>query len=137
MQNKAKQFNENMPCHRKPAPTFARLLDIQSELGELSKEYLKATRYGTEDFSVTEDFKMEFGDVLYSLLALANELNISAELSLNMALKNTPRELTAKITWEAEDKDIKKISFCLKNLVDRRRIAALLTYRQKLNNAYI
>lgn len=96
MQNKVKQFNENMPCHRKPAPTFARLLDIQSELGELSKEYLKSTRYGTEDFSVTEDFKMEFGDVLYSLLALANELNISAELSLNMALEKYSVRINSK-----------------------------------------
>lgn len=96
MQDKVKEFNENMPCHKKPAPTYARLLDIQSELGELSKEFLKATRYGTENFVADENFKMEFGDVLYSLLALANELNISAEETLDMALEKYSARIRSK-----------------------------------------
>lgn len=87
MQNKVKEFNEKMQCHREPIPASSRLLDIESEVGELSKEFLKASRYGTEDFVLTESFKMEFGDVLYSLLALANECGLNAEEALSMALE--------------------------------------------------
>ncbi|MBQ7797794.1 MAG: hypothetical protein IJ371_01575 [Clostridia bacterium] len=47
MQNKVKNFNDNRTCHKKPMPTFARILNIQSEMGELSKEYLKNSKYGT------------------------------------------------------------------------------------------
>ena len=68
-------------------PVSARLLDIQSELGELAKEYLKPTKYGTADFEVSEDFKLEFGDVLYSLLSLAEETEVDAKECLEMVLK--------------------------------------------------
>ena len=39
-------------AHKKPMPVYARILDIQSELGELAKEYLKHSRYGTVDFDL-------------------------------------------------------------------------------------
>lgn len=85
MQNKVKEFNKTI-VHKKPMPLFARLLDIQSELGELNKEYLKATNYGTKEFEKTDDFEMEFGDVLYALLSAANETGIDASLALSRAL---------------------------------------------------
>lgn len=87
MQEKVKKFNEDMPCHKKPMPVFARVLDIESEIGELAKESLKNSKYGTEGFVLNKDFEMEFGDVLYSLLSLANECNINAESCLDMALE--------------------------------------------------
>lgn len=93
MQNKVKIFNNSLPCHAKPMPTNARLLDITSELGELSKELLKATNYGTNDFVITEDFKMEFGDLLYALLSLANETGIDAEESLNTVIEKYSNRL--------------------------------------------
>ena len=86
MQNKVKIFNDSKGVHTKPMPIHARILDIQSELGELAKEYLKHSKYGTSDFQLEEDFKMEFGDVLYSLLSLSNELNFNAEEYLNKVL---------------------------------------------------
>ena len=86
MQNKVKEFNMNKNVHKNPMPIYARLLDIQSELGELAKEYLKASKYGTNDFVVNEKFEIEFGDVLYCLLSLANELNIDAEKCLDSAI---------------------------------------------------
>ena len=86
MQNKVKIFNDNMTCHKKSMPAFARILDIQSEMGELAKEYLKGSNYGTKDFILDSDFKEEYGDVLYALLSLANELEISSEECLNMSL---------------------------------------------------
>lgn len=93
MQQKVKEFNNNLPCHKKPMPVNARLLDIQSELGELSKEYLKSTKYGTENFKLSNDFKLEFGDVIYSLLSLANEININTEDCLNLAIQKYKKRL--------------------------------------------
>ncbi len=86
MQNKVKEFNNKLDCHKKPIPINARLLDISSEFGELAKEYLKATSYGTKSFENTLDFELEFGDVLYSLLSLANECNLDANVALEKVL---------------------------------------------------
>ena len=86
MQNKVSTFNNERNCHLKPMPAYARLLDIQSELGELCKEYLKGTKYGTQELELHEDFKLEFGDVLYSLLSLADELEIDADECLDKVI---------------------------------------------------
>ena len=86
MQNKVKKFNDKLVCHKQTMPVHARLLDIESEIGELAKEYLKSSSYGTKNFEVTDDFKEEFGDVIYAMLSLAEELNISSELCLDIAL---------------------------------------------------
>ena len=96
MQNLVKEFNETKMCHRKKMPESARLLDVQSELGELSKEILKNSKYGTEEFVVTEDFEMEFGDVLYALLSLANETGIDAKSCLEKVLKKYADRIDAK-----------------------------------------
>ena len=87
MQEKVKVFNENRNAHLKPMPTYARLLDIQSEMGELVKEYLKGSKYGTADFILHDDFELEFGDLLYSLLSLAQETKIDAEKCLDRVIE--------------------------------------------------
>lgn len=96
MQKKVKDFNNNRNAHLKPMPVYARLLDIQSEMGELSKEYLKSTKYGTRDFNLSKDFELEFGDVLYSLFSLANELNLNAEQCLDLVIKKYQDRLDNK-----------------------------------------
>lgn len=87
MQNKVKKFNDNKKCHIELMPTSARLLDIQSELGELAKEYLKGSNYGCSEFQVTASFKEEYGDVLYALLSLACEIGINSEECLDVVLQ--------------------------------------------------
>lgn len=87
MQQKVKTFNLNKKVHKTPMPIYARLLNIQSELGELTKEYLANSKYGTKDFELKPEFKMEYGDVLYCLLSLGNELGIDAEKCLDATLK--------------------------------------------------
>lgn len=87
MQNKVREFNEKRNCHLEPMPVSSRLLDIESELGELSKEYLKCSKYGTAGFVKNEDFELEYGDVLYSLLSLADEVGIDSDEALNRVLK--------------------------------------------------
>lgn len=86
MQNKVKEFNQNRTCHKKEMPVYARILDIESEIGELAKEYLKHSKYGTSEFALTDSFKGEFGDVLYSLLSLADELGINSEERLDSVI---------------------------------------------------
>lgn len=96
MQKKVENFNNRLYCHKGSMPLYARLMDIDSELGELAKEYLKSSDYGESEFKVTDDFKMEFGDVLYALLSLANENNIDANQSIDMALKKYEDRINKK-----------------------------------------
>ena len=77
-------------------PVSERVLDIQSELGELAKEVLKATNYGTTEFNPTEEFELEFGDVLYSLLSLGTECGLDAEKALNAVLEKYKKRITEK-----------------------------------------
>ena len=86
MINKIKEFNENKLKHKEPMPVYARLLDIQSEIGELAKEYLKHSSYGTSEFELNDDFILEYGDVLYSFLSLADELNIDSKFALDKVI---------------------------------------------------
>ena len=75
----------------------ARLLDLVSETGELAKEFLKATSYGKEnDFLKNDSVTMEFGDVLFSLLALANSLDIDAQDALDLALAKYEQRINDK-----------------------------------------
>lgn len=96
MVEKVKKFNENTMCHKEPMSVYARLMDIQSELGELSKEYLKGSEYGLTEFKKTEDFELEFGDVLYSLLSLSLEQNINAEKALDTVLEKYKKRIEEK-----------------------------------------
>lgn len=69
-QNKISEFinSNNMDCD-----VTTRLLDLLSELGEVSKEIIKSTNYGQNDFKNNDKFKEELGDLYFSLLALANK----------------------------------------------------------------
>lgn len=85
MQKTVNDINEKVFKQNAISP-LARLADITSELGELSKEVLKATNYGTGNFKPNKQFILEFGDVLYALLSFANECDIDANTALNQAL---------------------------------------------------
>lgn len=58
---------------------MARSLDLGSEVGELQKEILLGTNYGSKSFKPTDNFKNEIGDCFYSLLSLCNEAGINLE----------------------------------------------------------
>lgn len=77
------------------ADASARLLDVTSELGELSKEYLKSTDYAMVDFRATQSCEQEFGDVFFALLCLANETVIDLSEALEQTLSKYPRRLRA------------------------------------------
>jgi NTP pyrophosphatase (non-canonical NTP hydrolase) len=70
-----------------------RALDIVAEVGELAKEILLATDYGRRPASFREALADEVGDVLYSLLALAEACGVDAEEALKASLGKYGRRL--------------------------------------------
>lgn len=87
MQNKINTFNNTNSKYITPCPVHTRLIDIISEMGELSKEYIKSTNYGNSQFVLTDSFKEEYGDVLYSMLSLASELGINSDECIDTVLE--------------------------------------------------
>ena len=87
----------------KTAPYAA--LDLASEVGELAKLVLSATNYGRQpdrlelvnlDPAVRDRFADEIGDVLYSLLDLANLVGVDASQALAGALAKYEARLAAR-----------------------------------------
>lgn len=73
--------------HRLDAPLAHRVLDAMSELGEVAKEVLRMTDYGRRPPEQREEIKGELGDMLFSLIALANIVEVDLEDALRGALK--------------------------------------------------
>lgn len=74
-------------AHGLEASAHARLLDFVSEVGEISKEYLKATDYGRRDFEPPEGWPGELADALFALVCLANGTDVDLERVLDGALR--------------------------------------------------
>ena len=77
---------------------LVRLADISSELGEVSKEVLKASDYG-RDTTVLKDaasFKEEYGDLLFAILALGVENDVDPSEALELVLKKYNTRLETK-----------------------------------------
>ena len=68
-------------------------LDLVAEVGELAKEILLATDYGRRPASFRRELANEIGDVLYSLLALAEACGVDAEEALGASLSKYARRL--------------------------------------------
>ena len=75
-----------------------RVLDMISELGEFSKEILKANNYGEETIVLNNKLKMELGDVFFSLITIANSIDIDLDKSLNKVLKKYQKRLNTRLT---------------------------------------
>jgi NTP pyrophosphatase (non-canonical NTP hydrolase) len=71
------------------ALVHVRLLDLVSEVGELSKEVLKATDYGRAPFNPPESWAVEVGDVLFALMCLANSTCVDLEAALDKYRERT------------------------------------------------
>lgn len=84
--------DNNLQCD-----AVSRLLDLHSELGELSKEVLKITNYGKNQIlPKNKDLELEMGDALFSLICLANTLDINLESALEDALIKYTNRIRAK-----------------------------------------
>ena len=82
-----------MASELQPTPAHAWLLNLESEVGELAKEWLKGSDYGRGELALGEGWAEEMGDVLFSLLALAEETDVDLEASLRLVLKKYTRRI--------------------------------------------
>ncbi len=64
--------------------------------GELAKEVLKGSNYGATAFVRTKDWEDEFGDVVFSLLCVANQTGVDVEKAVTKALAKYKKRIAAK-----------------------------------------
>lgn len=76
---------EFLTTHDMESPLAYRVLDLESEVGEIAKEVTTSTQYGADpdDVTVASD---EIGDALFSLLAVADAVDVDAGDALEEAI---------------------------------------------------
>ncbi len=86
MKEQQKEVQEFMEKYKMEGTTPFRLLDLVSEIGEVVKDATKSADYGMDkdNLEVKED---EIGDVLFSLFAVCNDLDIDAEEAFQTAIQ--------------------------------------------------
>lgn len=75
------------------SPAEHRILDTMSELGEVAKEILKMSDYGRKPFKYRGELKSELGDLLYSVITIANSFDVDLEEALNIVLEKYKKRL--------------------------------------------
>lgn len=103
LQKKLKRFTEEYDI--KTAEEI-RLLDLISEAGELSKEFLKASEYGKAEFVPTKDWESEIGDLFFCVLCLAN----GSEINLEKVFLKTLEKYEKRIKKTGKPGSSKKIT---------------------------
>ena len=93
MKHLQKTVQDFTNTHNLNAPPEHRTLDLVSEVGEVAKEILKMTNYGTKEPEHREEIKGELGDLLFSLTALANQLDVDLEDALQLVLDKYDKRL--------------------------------------------
>jgi NTP pyrophosphatase (non-canonical NTP hydrolase) len=74
-------------------PAF-RILDLTAEVGEIAADATDSTEYGAEPDALDIETD-EIGDVLFSLLAVAESLDIDAGDALDESLEKYEQRITA------------------------------------------
>ena len=85
--------NKFMAAKLQPTPAHAWLLDLESEMGELAKEWRKDSDYGRGELALGDGWAEEMGDVLFALLALAKETDVDLDATLRLMLKKYARRI--------------------------------------------
>lgn len=93
LQDRVAQFTKENGLE---ADVAHRLLDAMSELGEVAKEVLKGSRYGAQGFVRTREFEGELGDVLFSLLCVANAAGVDGEAAVEAVLVKYAERIAAR-----------------------------------------
>ena len=84
IQEKVQKFCDKHNLNNSPQ---SRLIDTVSELGEVAKELLVGSDYGKKSFQQNEKIELEIGDVVFSIIALSNSLDINIEDALQKVIK--------------------------------------------------
>ena len=74
IQEKVQKFCDEHNLNTSPQ---SRLIDTVSELGEVAKELLVGSDYGKKSLEHNEKIELEIGDVVFSIIALSNSLDIT------------------------------------------------------------
>ncbi len=90
IQEKIKKFCKE---NNLESPAEHRVLDAMSELGEVAKEILKMSDYGRKPLKYKEEIKSELGDLLYSIITIANSFDVDLEEALNIVLEKYEKRL--------------------------------------------
>ena len=96
MNNNQQKVREFIQQNNLSTDIESRILDLVSELGEFSKEILKSTNYGKQDLKLTNNITEEFGDLYFTLLAIANNLDIDINQSLDLVLAKYKKRISSK-----------------------------------------
>lgn len=96
MRKEQEAVAEFVRVHGLETDAQTRFLDLVSELGELSKEILKASDYGKGPVAATEEMKEELGDCVFSLLCLCSSLGLDGEEALRSVLEKYRRRFAEK-----------------------------------------
>ncbi|MFT4892256.1 MAG: NTP pyrophosphatase (non-canonical NTP hydrolase) [Candidatus Nanohaloarchaea archaeon] len=91
-QDKVAEFVEK---HEMEATSAFRVLDLVAEVGEIASDAAKSAEYGMreEELDVSED---ELGDAFFSLLAVANDLEIDLGEALDKSMKKYGERIDEK-----------------------------------------
>ena len=104
MKNIQKKIKEFCGQHNLESSPEHHLLDTVSELGELAKEVLKMSEYGKKTPEFRKEAASELGDTLYSLIRVANSLDVDLEEALEEALAKYRKRLEkGRAGSESED----------------------------------
>lgn len=93
LHDRVKTFVER---HSIGADARSRLLDLVSEVGELAKEHLRSSEYGKQEFKPTEEWTGELGDVLFSLVCLANATGVDLDSAIRQAMDKYEQRLESR-----------------------------------------
>ncbi|KKT80855.1 MAG: hypothetical protein A2925_03040 [Candidatus Yanofskybacteria bacterium RIFCSPLOWO2_01_FULL_44_22] len=90
LQKRIKEFSKE---HNLDSAPEYKILDAISELGEVAKEMLKMTDYGKKRAEFKDEMKSELGDLLYSVVTIANSLNVDLEEVIDKVLAKYEKRL--------------------------------------------
>lgn len=81
--------------HGLEAPISARVLDVVSEVGELAKEVLEGSAYGSKAPVLGASWEGELGDLAFSVLSLANLTDVDLDVALADTLDKYRRRMAS------------------------------------------
>ena len=116
IQKKVKEFVQKHNLEHNAEIT---MLDLVSELGEVSKEILKSSDYGKRNSESSKEIESEIGDLFYSLINLANNYNIDLEKALDIVLDKYEKRLSKRAIVNHEKREFSDANYVSSNKVDR------------------
>ena len=93
MKEVQKKVREFCKRHGLESPPEHRVLDAMSELGEVAKEILKMSDYGRRPLRYREEIKLELGDLVYSVITIANSFGVDLGGALDAVLEKYEKRL--------------------------------------------